>query len=93
MVPHTRSASGREKPGKLLPAYERPLSKTGEARLWRTLSGGDRVKLVVEGDHSSSGTVDVHMDDRSTVWVFLDHGMGRIAISEGDEVALVPLLP
>ena len=76
---------------KPVPVYDRPLVKTGEARLWRTLSSGDRVNLVVDGGYSRSGTVQERMLDGSTVWVILDHGMGRMAVSEGDAAALLPL--
>ena len=72
-----------------IPEYEKPLIKTGERRLWRTLNSGDRVEVIQES-HCRSGTIDVLMRDRSTVWILLDHGMGRISVSEGDGIALVP---
>ena len=81
----------RARPRKPVPVYEKPLVKTGEARLWRTLASGDRVNLVFDGGYNRSGTVDVRMRDGSTVWIILDQGMGRIAISEGDQAALLPL--
>ncbi len=75
--------------GKGLAEYDKPPLQTGEARLWRTLNSGDRVELI-HGNHSKSGTVDVRTRDGSTVWIFLDHGMGRISVTQGDEIALVP---
>lgn len=75
--------------GKGLADYEKPPLQTGEARLWRTLNSGDRVELI-HGNHSRSGTIDVRTQDGRTVWIFLDHGMGRISVTQGDEIALVP---
>lgn len=76
---------------KPVPEYEKPLAKTGEARLWRTLNSGDRVELVRKEKASNSGTVDTRTCDGNTVWIFLDQGMGRIAVTEGDPVAIVPV--
>lgn len=84
-----RSARQVGRKGKGLEEYEKPPLQTGEARLWRTLNSGDRVELI-HGNHSRSGTVDVRTQDGSTVWIFLDHGMGRISVTQGDEIALVP---
>lgn len=91
MTLESPSRYGRKRLRKPVPIYEKPLVKTGEARLWRTLSGGDRVKIIFGGGYSRSGTVDVRMSDGSTVWIILDDGMGRVAVSEGDQAALLPL--
>lgn len=73
-----------------LPDYEKPLLPTGEARLWRTLNSGDRVEVILHcGSYSRTGIVDERTPDGSTVWVILDHGMGRICITQGDRTALV----
>ena len=85
--PRSTRQAGRK--GKRFAEYEKPPVQTGEARLWRTLNSGDRVELI-HGNYSANGTVDVRTPDGSTVWIFLDHGMGRISVTQGDEVALVP---
>lgn len=74
-----------------LPAYEKPLPKTGEARLWRTLNSGDRVAIILSGNHSRTGTIDERTTDGNTVWIILDHGVGRVAVTQGDQIALVPM--
>ena len=71
--------------------YEKPLVKTGVAALWKTLKSGDKVQVILDGSHIRTGTIDERTRDGGTVWVFLDHGMGRIAISDGDGAALVLL--
>lgn len=76
---------------KKLPDYEKPLPKSGEARLWRTLNDGDRVEMILHGNYSRTGTIDERTPDGTTVWVILDHGMGRVAVTQGDPAALVPL--
>lgn len=76
---------------KALPDYEKPLPKSGEARLWRMLNGGDRVEMILHGNYSRTGTIDERTSDGTTVWVILDHGMGRVAVTQGDPAALVPL--
>jgi hypothetical protein len=70
--------------------YEQPLESTGQARLWATLEVGSRVELIHHGGHSQTGVLDEVTTDRTTLWIQLDHGMGRIFITEGDPVALVP---
>lgn len=75
---------------KPIPDHEKPLVKTGAARLWRKLNSGDRVEVVHEETYSKRGTVDARTCNGSTVWIILDQGMGRIAVTEGDPVALVP---
>lgn len=91
MALRSRSGHPRDTGRKPVPVYEKPLVKTGEARLWRTLSSGDRVKMILDGGYSRSGTVDERMRDGSTVWIILDHGMGRVSVSEGDQAALLLL--
>lgn len=81
------SGTGR----KDVPDYEKPLVKTGEARLWRTLNRGDRVEVTHGGHYSMTGTIDQRTPDGGTVWILLDRGAGRIAVTEGDQAALVPL--
>jgi hypothetical protein len=76
---------------KPIPDYEKPLVKTGEARLWRKLNNGDRVEVVHHEKYSKRGTIDARTCDGNTVWIILDQGMGRIAVTEGDPVALVPV--
>ena len=76
---------------KPIPDYEKPLVKTGEARRWRKLNSGDRVEVVHSEKYSKSGTIDARTCDGNTVWIILDQGMGRIAVTEGDPVALVPV--
>lgn len=71
--------------------YEKPLIKTGVAALWKTFKSGDKVQVILDGNHIRTGTIDVLTRDGGTVWIFLDHGMGRIAISDGDGAALVLL--
>lgn len=85
--PRPAPRSGRKE----LPDYEKPLPKTGEARLWRTLTNGDRVEMILHGNYSRTGTIDERTPDGTTVWIILDHGMGRIAVIQGDPAALVPL--
>jgi hypothetical protein len=73
-----------------LPDYEKPLAKTGEARLWKTLHSGDRVEIILHhGNYTRTGIVDERTADGSTVWIILDHGMGRICVTQGDQSALV----
>lgn len=73
-----------------LPDYEKPLVPTGEARLWRTLNSGDRVEVILHrGNYTRTGIVDERTMDGGTVWVILDHGMGRICITQGDQSALI----
>lgn len=79
------------RPRKDLPDYEKPLPKTGQARLWRTLNSGDRVAIILSETHSRTGTIDERTTDGTTVWINLDHGMDRIAVTQGDPIALVPL--
>jgi hypothetical protein len=43
---------------KPIPDYEKPLVKTGEARLWRKLNSGDRVEVVHKETYSKRGTID-----------------------------------
>ena len=73
-----------------VPDYEKPLVPTGEARLWRTLNSGDRVEVILHrGNYTRAGVVDERTADGSTVWIILDHGMGRICVTQGDQAALV----
>jgi hypothetical protein len=73
-----------------VPEYEKPLVRTGEARLWKTLNSGDRVELIThQGNYSRTGTIDERTADGSTVWIILDNGLGRICITQGDQSALV----
>lgn len=76
---------------KPIPDYEKPLVKTGEARRWRKLNSRDRVEVVNGEKYSKSGTIDARTCDGNTVWIILDQGMGRIAVTEGDPVALAPV--
>lgn len=87
----TRASRVMGRNRKAVPDYEKPLVKTGEACLWRKLNNGDRVEVIPEGKSSTRGIVDARTCDGSTVWIILDHGMGRIAVTEGDLVALIPL--
>lgn len=86
-----RPSRGKDRNRKPVPDYEKPLVKTGEARLWRKLNSGDRVEVVHKEKYSKRGTVDARTYDGNTVWIILDQGMGRIAVTEGDPVALVPV--
>jgi hypothetical protein len=88
----TRASPVKGRNRNTVPAYEKPLVKTGEASLWRNLNSGDRVEVIPEGKANTGGTVDARTCDGSTVWIILDHGMGRIAVTEGDHIALVPQL-
>lgn len=47
---HSGSARTVGEGGKSVPDYEKPLVKTGEARLWRALNGGDRVEVIHNGE-------------------------------------------
>lgn len=87
--PRPSRVKGRSR--KPVPDYEKPLVKTGEALLWRKLNSGDRVEVVHKEKYSKRGTVDARTCDGNTVWIILDQGMGRIAVTEGDPVALVPV--
>lgn len=86
-----RSSRVERRNHKPVPEYEKPLVKTGEARLWQRLNSGDRVEVVHKEKYSKTGTVDTRTCDGNTVWIILDQGMGRIAVTEGDPVALVPV--
>ena len=73
-----------------VPDYEKPLVRTGEARLWRTLNSGDRVEVILHrGNYSRTGVVDERTVDGGTVWIILDHGLGRICVTQGDRSALI----
>lgn len=73
-----------------VPDYEKPLVPTGEARLWKTLKSGDRVEVILHrGSYSRTGVVDERTMDGSTVWVILDHGLGRMCVTQGDQSALM----
>lgn len=75
---------------KEVPDYEKPLIPTGEARLWRTLNSGDRVEVVLHrGNYSRTGIIDERTADGRTVWVILDHGLGRMCVTQGDQSALI----
>lgn len=86
----TGSRSDRTRAGRFR-EYERPLARTGVSALWKVLKSGDKVQVILDGNHIRTGTVDISTRDGGTVWIFLDHGMGRIAVSDGDGVALVLL--
>ncbi|MDP9904625.1 hypothetical protein [Arthrobacter bambusae] len=45
--------------------------------------------MIHNGNYSRVGTVDERTSDGATVWIILDHGLGRIAVTEGDRAALV----
>lgn len=45
--------------------------------------------MIHNGNYSRTGTVDERAHDGSTVWVILDQGLGRIAVTQGDPAALV----
>lgn len=49
----------------------------------------DRVEVIHHGNYSRAGTIDERNHDGTTVWIILDHGVGRIAVTEGDPAALV----
>jgi hypothetical protein len=86
-----RSSRVKGRNHKPVPEYEKPLVKTEEARLWLRLNSGDRVEVVHKEKYSKRGTVDTRTCDGNTVWIILDQGMGRIAVTDGDPVALVPV--
>lgn len=86
-----RSSTVKGRNHKAVPEYEKPRVETGVARLWRKLNSGDRVEVVHKEKYSKRGTVDTRTCDGSTVWIILDQGLGRIAVTEGDPVALVAL--
>lgn len=75
----------------IVPDYEKPLQNRGKRRLWRNLKSGERVTVIQDGNTHLTGTVDVRTQDGSTVWVWLDQGLGRVAVSEGDHTELAPL--
>lgn len=81
----------RHKGHGVVPDYEKPLQKSGKSRLWRNLKSGERVTVIQNGNTPLTGTVDVRTQDGSTVWVWLDQGLGRVAISEGDYTEMAPL--
>lgn len=74
-----------------IPDYEKPLPKTGKAHLWPVLKSGDRVEIYFHENYSRTGVIDVLTLDGTTVWVILDSGMGRIALTKGDVAELVLL--
>ncbi|MGO4653107.1 hypothetical protein AB4068_15595 [Arthrobacter sp. 2RAF22] len=84
-----RTARPAVRAHKPVPDYEKPLVKTGEARLWRTLNRGDRVEVIHNGNYSRTGIIDDRIPDGSTIWIILDQGLGRIAVTQGDPAALV----
>jgi hypothetical protein len=95
MIVNSRFLKGQKKPAKHQPTarkrpYDEPLTPTGQARLWRSFEPGDRVEVIHNGSYSRSGTVHERMQDGTTLWILLDSGMGRIFVTEGDPVALVP---
>ncbi|MBT2549172.1 hypothetical protein [Arthrobacter sp. ISL-65] len=94
MIVNSRFLKGQKKPAKQPAAqrrpYDEPLTPTGQARLWRMFNPGDRIKVIHNGSYSRTGTVHERTHDGTTLWILLDSGMGRIFVTEGDPVALVP---
>jgi hypothetical protein len=55
------------------------------------LDTGTRVEIIHHGRYIQTGVLQDAAPDGKALWVILDHGMGRIFVTEGDRVALVPL--
>ncbi|QCO96775.1 hypothetical protein FCN77_02375 [Arthrobacter sp. 24S4-2] len=95
MIVKSHFLKGRKAPAKNRPAarrrlYDEPVTPTGQARLWRVFQPGDRIEVIHNGTYSRTGIVHERTPDGKTLWILLDSGMGRIFVTEGDPVALVP---
>ncbi|KRE65470.1 hypothetical protein ASG79_13950 [Arthrobacter sp. Soil761] len=59
---------------------------------WVFLNTGDRIVVQRPKSMPSLGTIDDVSEDASIIWVWLD-GLGRILITENDEVTVSVALP
>lgn len=55
---------------------------------WVWLNDGCRVRVKRENNRVVTGMVDIVAPDASIFWVWLDHGQGRIALHEDDQVTV-----
>lgn len=60
------------------------MSIPGDLRWCGTLVPGERLEFQIPGNITGTGTVDAVMPDGSVVWLWLDHGLGRIMILAGE---------
>jgi hypothetical protein len=64
--------------------YGRPLMPYD----WVCLNSNDRVCVQRENENLVNGTVDVVASDASVFWIWLDNGLGRVAVHEADNVSV-----
>ena len=72
------------------PPNELPPAETGQADSWPDLDIGSRLEVIYYGSNSNTGMLQEATHDRMTLWNLLFRGMGRIILTEGDPIALVP---
>jgi hypothetical protein len=53
---------------------------------WAQLKQSDRVSIQLENGSLTAGTVDMVTPDGSVFWVWLNNGLGRIALHHGDNI-------
>ena len=64
------------------------VSESFDVDQWIHLNSGDRVLIQRAGEYLNTGHIDDINEDATVIWVWLDHGRGRILVHEGDKAVI-----